>query len=249
MSNSEMSSDQQKELDSWRKDVLAADYEQFAESFWKNETVGETRIQLFIGLVTAVLAALVTLATATQTDISSEASGSSWFDDAKFAWIVVFSLLSLLFIGGTTFFRIVRRNCVTDEYKGAMHYIRLKYSELRPENYKPFPDTMEKNPKKQGSAKQKSTNDPAKKPSIGGLAHLVAIINGIVLAALVGFLSITFMDTDRFDKQILAVALALGAGGLTAWAQVWWSNHKRKAYRWDLEHTLGLDTETCPQKG
>ncbi len=240
MSNSEMSSDQQKELDSWRKDILAADYEQFAESFWKNETVGETRIQFFIGLVTAVLAALVTLAKVIQTDASSEASGS-WFDQEEFAWIVVFSLLSLLFIGGTTFFRIVRRNCVTDEYKGAMHYIRLKYSELRPENYKPFPDSMKKNPNKQGPKKQKSANDPAKKPGIGGLAHLVAIINGIVLAALVGYLSMTFMDTDRFDKQILAVALALGAGGLTAWAQILWSNHKRKAYRWDLKHTLGLD--------
>jgi len=40
------------------KDLLLKDYDYLSESFWKNEQVGETRVNFYIGFVTFVLGAL-----------------------------------------------------------------------------------------------------------------------------------------------------------------------------------------------
>jgi hypothetical protein len=42
-------------------EFLLADHKYFADSIWKNEEVGEKRLNVFITLVTAVIAALVAL--------------------------------------------------------------------------------------------------------------------------------------------------------------------------------------------
>ena len=53
-----------KELDKQEsavKDLRLADYRYLSDSLWKNEQVGETRANFFIGIVTGVLAGLVAL--------------------------------------------------------------------------------------------------------------------------------------------------------------------------------------------
>jgi hypothetical protein len=43
------------------KELLLADHKYICDSFWKNEEPGEKRVQFFITLVTAVLAAVATI--------------------------------------------------------------------------------------------------------------------------------------------------------------------------------------------
>lgn len=41
--------------------LLMAEYEHFSESFWRNEEVGEKRINFFVTLTTAIIAGIVAL--------------------------------------------------------------------------------------------------------------------------------------------------------------------------------------------
>ncbi len=92
--------------DSASKDLLLADYRHLAESFWNNEKTGETRVSLFIGLVTLVIGALVTLVA------SDDPPG-----DDTMRIIVMLSLFGLLMLGVITWLRILKRNETTDRYK------------------------------------------------------------------------------------------------------------------------------------
>jgi hypothetical protein len=104
---------------------LLEEYRHLSESFWRNEEVGEKRVNFFITLVTAVIAALVTLATKGKTDVYP---------------IAVFALFALLVVGIVTLNRMIRRNRVTDEYKLAMDMIRSRFRDWdnRLQNYQPF---------------------------------------------------------------------------------------------------------------
>ena len=102
------------------KDLLLADYKYLCDSFWKNETTGETRTRFFITLVTAVLAALAMLVKTENTGACNNLSGM-----AKF--VIIFSLCALFAIGLVTLFRIVKRNEVTDGYKKDMDEIRERF--------------------------------------------------------------------------------------------------------------------------
>jgi hypothetical protein len=94
-------------------DILLADYRYLADSFWRNEEAGEKRVNFFISLVTAVLAALVALATS---------RGS--LSDGQVGGITFAACLALLLVGLLTFRRLIRRNLVTDRYKVSMDHIR-----------------------------------------------------------------------------------------------------------------------------
>lgn len=136
------------------EDFLLAEYRNLADSFWRNEEAGERRINFFITLVTAVISALVALATrGSRTD----------FDSA----IILFALLALLALGSVTFLRMLRRNQVTDEYKRGMDAIRafFKAGDERLRDYEPF--------KRAG-----------RKIGRGGLAEMVAVLNSIIGGAI-----------------------------------------------------------------
>lgn len=99
-----------------KNDFLMAEYRAFTESFWKNEEVGEKRVDFFITLTTAVLAAVVTL-------ISSDLSSLDPDGERR---IATAALLGTLLFGLLFFVRILHRNRVTDEYKGILNYLRKR---------------------------------------------------------------------------------------------------------------------------
>lgn len=104
-------------------DFLIEEYKRFADAFWKNEEVGEKRLNYFITLTTAILGAVVTLITAKGDllDIS----------DLDAYRISTAALGGTFLFGLVTFFRMLQRDHVTDEYKSLMDYIRDRFKNNR----------------------------------------------------------------------------------------------------------------------
>lgn len=198
------------------KDLLEADLKYFADAFWKNEASGETRVQFLLTFVTAVISALVALATTVEMTTADPPDSGHWIDIAKVTWISIFALGGLLLLGFTTFLRIVRRNCVTDEYKERSDYVRRCYKELYEstpfQNYDPFPEM------------------PTGKPKLGGLAHLVAVVNGIILGAFVFMLKAQPFPTEAaLTNRASLVAIVLGLFAVVI--QIAWAQRKRREYK------------------
>jgi len=219
------------------EEFLLAEYRRFADSFWRNEEVGEKRVNFFITLVTAVITAMVALATTTKQGIL--ATLVELFIDKQGTLdqyqIAVLVLLALLSFGVVTLLRIIHRNRVTDEYKRGMDTIRdcfRNWEKQRLQDYQPFetsfkiteqsleklrskvPDNVLKklkcikNQKFTGVEKFVDTlrtkigekqpvdfllilkhvsldESKPRKPGTGGLAEMVALINSIIVAALI----------------------------------------------------------------
>jgi Flp pilus assembly protein TadB len=93
---------------------LLAEYEHLSDSFLKNEELGDRRVNLFLTLVTGLIAVLA----ATQ-------------PDATAAWAA--GLLGVAVFGVVTFRRIVYRNIKSDEYKLAIAMVRQYFLSRDPE--------------------------------------------------------------------------------------------------------------------
>jgi len=148
-------------------DFLLEEYKNLAVSFWKNEETGEKRVNFFITLVTAVIAALIALAT----------NDKGYLPRETIPLITIFSLVGLLLFGIFTLLRMIRRNRVTDEYKKAMGTIRdifKKFDYQRLKDYDPFKDKRKK-----------------RKLGRGGLVETVALINSLIFAAIVTMFAIS----------------------------------------------------------
>jgi hypothetical protein len=137
---------------------LLAEHKYLGDCFWRNEEIGERRVNFFITLVTAAITALVALATSKEGNLRK--------DDVYF--ITVLALLALLSFGVVTLLRMIHRNTVTDGYKRAMEMIRghFRDSDDRLQGYQPFEKGK---PRKLGT---------------GGLVDMVAIVNSIIVASL-----------------------------------------------------------------
>jgi putative (di)nucleoside polyphosphate hydrolase len=147
------------------EDLLLVDYHRFIEAFWKNEEIGEKRVNFFITLVTAVLAGIVALLTK---------KGDPGGIPSDIADMIILGALSGIWIMGlATFLRIIQRNDVTDEYKNILNYIHrnLKERGIALSEYElPFA------PKKTRTRKWLLQS---------GLAEMVAAMNSFLLACLV----------------------------------------------------------------
>lgn len=139
------------------KEFLLAEYNSMRDAFWKNEQTGETRVNWFIGIVSAAAAGMVSLLTA-----------ENGLEREQLHIIIIAVLFSLLVFGIVTLFRIIQRNKKTDEYKRACDDIRQIFKNN-------FADGILKdyNPFKNGTRK------------FGGLADLVSAINALIAAALI----------------------------------------------------------------
>jgi 8-oxo-dGTP pyrophosphatase MutT (NUDIX family) len=150
------------------KDMLLEDYRNLADCFWKNEESGETRVHLFVGLVTACLGGLVTLA-----------SSERHLPGEPLRLTILGSLFVLIVLGVVTLFRMLTRNESTDRYKHGCEVVRQMFkdyfdpAQILPQYY-PFshPGDETKKKKKKGMSRRK----------IGGLTHSVAVVNGLLLA-------------------------------------------------------------------
>jgi len=139
---------------------LLADHKYFADSIWKNEDVGEKRLNVFITLVTAAITALVAL----------HAKDNALSPDASF-WVTSYALFGLLLFGCVMLMRMKRRQQAGQELRDALDSVRVQLKKLRklPQDYDPF-------------AKARRVRHLT-----GGLGETVAVINTIILVAFISF--------------------------------------------------------------
>src|ERR1700730_18613897 len=97
------------------KELLTEDYRYVSDSIWKNEQSGETRVNLFIGLVAIVIGSMVSL-------------GKELRKEVLFIFILS-GLISLLSIGAVILIRILKRNRNTDIAKLRMDHIRQTFKD------------------------------------------------------------------------------------------------------------------------
>jgi ADP-ribose pyrophosphatase YjhB (NUDIX family) len=150
------------------KDFLLAEYRNLADCFWKNEQSGETRVNLFIGLIVAATGGLVTLASA-ENNLGGEA----------LRLIIRSSLFVLIVLGVVTLFRMLKRNAATDGYKSGCDMVRQLFKDHFDDahillRYHPFAPARDES--RQNSEYRK----------IGGLTHTVAAINSVLVAGFAG---------------------------------------------------------------
>jgi putative (di)nucleoside polyphosphate hydrolase len=139
-------------------DFLLAEYEAFTQSFWRNEEVGEKRVDFFITLATAVLAAVVALLTSDHIDLDP-------IDERRIATAAV---LAMLLFGILFYIRILHRNRVTDEYKDIIKYLR-KRTASNTEDLADYKIPFVKH----------------KRLLRGGLADTIALMNSILAAVVI----------------------------------------------------------------
>jgi 8-oxo-dGTP pyrophosphatase MutT (NUDIX family) len=184
------------------RDLLLADLNHINESFWKNEQAGETRINFFIGLVTAVLAASVALLQAEQ-----------GLDAQEQQAVVALSLTALLLLGIVTLMRLVTRNETTDRQKHNADMIRHAFKDhFDVENHLlehyPFGRSRDLTRRK-----------------FGGLSHMVAVINSLLLAGIVG--AITYPVMGQLAGNGTYAAASLIAFLLASSAQLTYIEYRR----------------------
>lgn len=197
------------------KELLLEEYRYFADSFWKNEQTGETRVNWFIGIVTAASAGLVGLTTS-----QNRPHGES----LRLVFVAV--LFALLAFGVITLFRIIKRNIVTDGYKLATDVIREVFSDHFDGDrillhYSPF-----------RKEKKWTVKDITRK--LGGLTHTVLTINSLLLAGLAVAAVFPF-QADAQGRSLTSTYLAgISAFALAFAGQFFWVKQTDKKTRLKL---------------
>lgn len=181
--------------------LLLEDYRSLTEAFWKSEQVGDTRVNLFIGLVTAVVAGLVTLTTAEHGPTG---------ENLKLIFAAAFFALSLL--GFVTLLRVLKRNRFTDRIKQSSNEIRQLFKdhfdpECRLLDYFPYGRRRETSDDAENAAIEKTPSKPIRK--LGGLAHLTASVNSLLVAGTFGAAAcpVPFQNASPFELTVLYIAI------------------------------------------
>jgi 8-oxo-dGTP pyrophosphatase MutT (NUDIX family) len=192
-----------------QKDLLLEDFRYLTESFWRNEQAGETRVNWFIGLVTAVAAGLVALSTSDRAP-----------QDEALRVIVVASLFGLLLLGIVTLLRVLIRNEATDRYVQASDIIRQLFMDHLDRDqvlvqYYPF------------GRPNKST-----RRKLGGLAHIVAALNCLLFAALLGVAVYPVPNANLDAAAAPGPALATAAVGFGLGVLLQYVYIARRERRW-----------------
>ena len=160
-----MAENETSETKSGIDDFLLAEYQHFADSFWRTEELGEKRLNFLISLLTAAVAGLVVLATS-----------ESGFTDSQVQWVAFSVGLALLLVGVSTLLRMLRRNEVADQYKDAMDLVRRNFCDRYGlTNYKPF----KKLPRRLFT---------------GGLAQTAALLNSMIAGAVTALALLSAMS-------------------------------------------------------
>jgi hypothetical protein len=115
-------------------DLMIAEFNRVSSLFLDNEQLGERRLNILIGLVTAVTTVLG-LTNLAQTGQYSEQNKTIYY-------FGLFALIVLVIFGMVTLKRIIHRNVVTDKYKYQLDTIRTyfgqKYKTDRDKIYDPI---------------------------------------------------------------------------------------------------------------
>lgn len=180
----------------WAAELLMKDYEALTRELEQNEGRGETRLSIYLTIVTAVIAGLVSLSAA-----KSKAASPEFI-----AAIGVFALSALLALGIVLFLRILKRDAKTDGFVEDLKEARkIVATKLDPAKllaeWAPF---KPKQSADQDRVEQEANGEPRR---IGGLADLVAVINSILVGGIV--LIALFDRVDRVGAAMVAVMLAV----------------------------------------
>ncbi|HET6669485.1 MAG TPA: NUDIX domain-containing protein [Pyrinomonadaceae bacterium] len=161
------------------KEFLLAEYHNVADSFWKNEQTGETRVNWFIGIVTAAVGGLFGLTTAEKRPHGE-----------PLRLIYLAALFALLSFGIITLLRVMKRNETTDGYKKDSKRIRRLFAESLDDagilrNYGSFGDS----------------NEPKETlRKLGGLSHTVSTINSLLFAGIAAAAIYPFGFSDGIER-------------------------------------------------
>lgn len=179
------------------KDLLLEDYRYRAEALRRSEQAGETRVNIFMGLVSVVAASLVALSNAQHGP-----------DPSSLRLIIECVTILLTVVGWLTLMRLLIRNDHTDECKRDLDRIREVFKEQfdrdgRLTHYTPV-----------GALKQSSNVSNRR---FGGLAHLMAGLNSLLVGVVVflGSLPIAasgkaeIVSTELLRPSIGAITVAI----------------------------------------
>jgi len=206
------------------RQFLLAEYARFSEAFWRNEETGETRVNWFIGIVTAALAGLAALLT--------KAEGPLVRDHIQ--TILLIGLTALLVFGIVTLARMLTRNERTDQYKHAIDSIRQKFQDHFDCDQILFQYNPLGGPWKDKGPKRK----------LGGLVHNVAAINALVIALGAGVALYPYLKESAWPFLAPAIILLLSFGAQYWLARKLEQQAKGRLYRRDPTHA---SCSRCPQ--
>jgi ADP-ribose pyrophosphatase YjhB (NUDIX family) len=199
------------------KDLLLEDYRFRAEMMRQSETAGETRVNLFIVLMTVVSAALVSLVTSERR-----------LDKSVEFIIEVAALGGLLVFGWLTLLRLIKRNKTTDECKHSMDVIRQLFKDRFDDQgvllgYYPvnWPTSGENT---------EGLKRPGALRSFGGLAHLVAALNALLAA---GLFAATMWTAGQISQPVILAAGALSFV-VSFLGQVWYTSTRERRHKDEL---------------
>lgn len=189
------------------KELLLEDYRYRAEAMKNSETIGETRLNIFVGLATLLLGAVVSL--------STEEFGPKG-DALKLIVLAVF--LTLLVFGFLTLLRILIRNERTDECKRDLDHIRQSFKQLFDENESLtgyYPVGYYHLSRQSSSNSCLASHLPLRR--FGGLAHMMSAINSLLVAGFVACLILSFESgfSLKAPRTVIALFCALIAFMIT----------------------------------
>ena len=210
-----------------RQEALLKELEYFDDAFWHNEEGGERRVQFLIGLVSALFAALAALGTAT---VPQGGVDAQW--QGGFGRLCGLSFTAAGLLGMTVFLRIVKRDCVTEEYKAIARHVRLQIG-----LEDPFLGVDQVNspgsPLSSGSWKRLTRGlgmGRRRKPRAGGLVQIVAVLNTALLLLAAGLFAVGTDDYLKLCSAVLVVSVVIWQVQMCG---------TRKRYREDLDNAYG----------
>lgn len=182
-------------------DFLLAEYRGHRESFWKSEEIGERRVNFFISIVTAVLAALVIRQKGLLTP------------GGEVDPIFFYGLGAVLLFGIVTLARLIRRNLESHKQLRALGRIRKCFVK----NYPATGQYLYYEPVDDRPFREKKWKEIISFGT-GGLVETVALVNSLIVAALCALLAVCRSPWKTW--------LFGGVGFIVAWtvqfAYVWW---------------------------
>lgn len=174
-------------------DFLLAEYQRLLNSFWHTEELGERRVNFFITLTTAVIAALAA--------IRKEGISVSV---GKVDPIFFYGLGSVLLFGIVTLVRLIRRNLESHKYLRAAGRIR-KYFTERDEQ---ILSHLFFEPRDDKPIRKKDWKDIFFLGT-GGLVETIALVNSLIIAALCALFTVSAL---RWNIWLIGLA-----GFIAAW--------------------------------
>jgi 8-oxo-dGTP pyrophosphatase MutT (NUDIX family) len=184
------------------KELLVEDYRYRAKALMESERLGETRINIFVGFSSALLALLA---------FAAKERGTR---GEPLKLLLALVLFALLVLGIMTLFRLIARDSHTDLCKRDLDEIRQQFKDYALESgllFGYYPVGVS------GLGRR----------AFGGLTHFMIVVNSLLIAGLVGvMLVLPLPATFTLKSSWLNALIALAAGAVLAVLQEWYVSRR-----------------------